>query len=95
LSVLLESARAELAGLLEISSIEAGLQTVGWLGDGADGLTAAKAAAAHDVEVIALSRYARGRTMREGLLLGFAAVDARELRRGVRELAKALEGLCK
>ena len=95
LSVLLESARAELTGLLEISSIEAGLQTVGWLRDGIDGLTAAKAAAARDIEVIALSRYARGRKMREGLLLGFAAVDARELRRGVRELGVVLEGLCK
>ena len=95
LSALLESARAELAGLLEISNIEAGLQTVGWLRNGIDGRAAATAAAARDVEAIALSRYARGRTMREGLLLGFAAVDTREIRRGVRELGVALEGLCK
>ena len=31
LSVLLQSARERLAGLLDISSVEAGLQTVGWL----------------------------------------------------------------
>jgi len=34
---------------------------------------------------------ARGRASREGLQLGFAAVDENEIRRGVRELALALE----
>ena len=91
LSVLLESARERLAGLLEISSVEAGLQTSGWLGGGIDGESAAKAAAARDVEVTPLSRYSRGCLTREGLQLGFAAVDPSEIRRGVRELAAALE----
>jgi hypothetical protein len=40
---------------------------------------------------IPLSRYSRGRIAREGLQLGFAAVEAREIRRGVQELAIALE----
>jgi GntR family transcriptional regulator/MocR family aminotransferase len=93
LSVLLESARQGLGGLLDISSVEAGLQTVGWLCRGIDGESAAEAAAARDVEVIPLSRYDRGRASQEGLQLGFAAVDADELRRGVRELAIALEGV--
>jgi GntR family transcriptional regulator / MocR family aminotransferase len=90
-SVLLESARERLRGLLEISSIEAGLQTAGWLGPGIGGEWAAKAAAARDVEVTPLSRYSRGSLTREGLQLGFAAVDPSEIRRGVRELAIALE----
>jgi len=93
LSVLLESARARLAGLLEISNVEAGLQTAGWLRDGIDGASAAKAAAARNVEVVPLSRYSRGPMSREGLQLGFAAVDAGEIRRGVRDLAVALEDL--
>lgn len=91
LSVLLEGAREKLGGLLEISEIEAGLQTVGWLHKRIDGETATKAAAARDVEVFPLSRYSRGRIAREGLQLGFAAVEAREIRRGVQELAIALE----
>ena len=93
LSVLLDAAEEELEGLLEISGIEAGLQTVGWLNDGVDARAASKAAAERGIETIPLSRYVRGRKMREGLHLGFAAVDAREIRRGVRELAVALEGL--
>jgi len=92
LSVLLEGARQRLAGLLTISEVEAGLQTVGWLRGGMDGESAAKAAAARDVEVIPLSRYSFGRVAREGLQLGFAAADPGEIRRGVRELAAALEG---
>lgn len=95
LSVLLEYGRERLAGLLEISDIAAGLQTVAWLIDtfdgGIDGESAAKAAAAREVDVTPLSRYSRGAPAREGLQLGFAAVDAREIRRGVRELAIALE----
>jgi GntR family transcriptional regulator/MocR family aminotransferase len=92
LSVLMESARKRLDGLLEISDVEAGLQTAGWLRDGIDGESAARAAAARDVEVSPLSRYSRGPLRREGLQMGFAAVDPGEIRRGVRELAIALEG---
>jgi GntR family transcriptional regulator/MocR family aminotransferase len=91
LSVLLEAAREKLAGLLEISEIEAGLQTVGWLREGIDGESAFRAAAARGVEVFPLSRYSRGRVARGGLQLGFAAVDTREIRRGVQELATALK----
>ncbi len=91
LSALLDGARQHLAGLLEVSRVEAGLSTAGWLGTGLDGESAAKAAAARGVEVTPLSRYSRGRLAREGLQLGFAAVDRAEIRRGVRELATALE----
>ena len=93
LSVLLESAKERLAGLLEVSGVEAGLQTVGWLHSGMDGDAVAKAAAEREVEVTPLSRYARGRARvaRNGVQLGFAAVDTEEIRRGVRDLAAALE----
>jgi GntR family transcriptional regulator/MocR family aminotransferase len=91
LTVLLESSRSRLAGLLEIPSVEAGLQTVGWLAPGIRASRAAEEAMKHDVEVIPLNRYFSRRSGRHGLLLGFAAVDARELRRGVEQLARALE----
>jgi GntR family transcriptional regulator/MocR family aminotransferase len=91
-SVLLESVRQRLSGLFEIVGVEAGLQTAGWLCGGIDAVAAAKAAAQRDVDVIPLSRYSRGPMAREGLQLGFAAVDPEEIRRGVRELAIVLEG---
>ncbi len=91
LSTLLEEARARLAGRLEISNVEAGLLTSGRLADGIDGESAVRAAAARDVEVMSLDRYYSGAAPYEGLQLGFAAVDSREIRRGVRELAAALD----
>ena len=45
-------------------------------------------AAARDVEGVPLSRYASGRSRREGLILGFAAVDPKELRRGCGGIGK-------
>jgi GntR family transcriptional regulator/MocR family aminotransferase len=93
LSALLHFARQRLTGLLDISSVEAGLQTSGWLCNGLDGETAAAAAAVRNVDVTPLSRYHRGGAGREGLQLGFAAVDTKEIRRGVQELAIALERL--
>jgi GntR family transcriptional regulator / MocR family aminotransferase len=91
LSVLLECAGQSLAGLLEISGVEAGLQTAGWLCTGLGGESVAAAAANREVEVTPLSRYSHGRMAHEGLQLGFAAVNAKEIERGVRELAIALE----
>jgi GntR family transcriptional regulator / MocR family aminotransferase len=91
LSVLLESARQLLDGALDVSDIEAGLQTAGWLRRGIAAAAVATKAAERGVEVIPLSRYTRRAETRQGLLLGFAAVDAREIRRGVRELARVLE----
>jgi GntR family transcriptional regulator/MocR family aminotransferase len=91
LSTLLEGARHYLTGLLELSEVEAGLQTAGWLCAGLDGESARAAAAKRKVEVIPLSWYTQGRAIREGLQLGFAAMDTKEIRRGVRELAAALE----
>ncbi|HZQ67738.1 MAG TPA: PLP-dependent aminotransferase family protein [Terriglobales bacterium] len=91
LAVFLAGAREQLAGALEISDVEAGLRTVGWLRSGLNANAVARAAAAQNVEVVSLSRYAYGNFRRQGLVLGFASVDQRELRRGIEELARVLE----
>jgi GntR family transcriptional regulator / MocR family aminotransferase len=91
LSVLLRTARERLAGSLDVSGVQAGLQTVGWLRAGISGVSVARAAAARNVDVIPLSSYTRGRASREGLQLGFAAVDPPEIQRGVNELAMVLK----
>jgi GntR family transcriptional regulator/MocR family aminotransferase len=91
LGVFLESASSKLGGLLEIPTVEAGLQTVGWLAPGIRAGDAAREASRRQVEVIPISKYASRRFDRQGLLLGFAAVDSRELRRGAGELGRALE----
>jgi GntR family transcriptional regulator/MocR family aminotransferase len=89
LGALIDHAHRSLAGVLDISDVEAGLQTVGWLRGSMKGAAAAAAAADRGIEVTSISRYARRPPAREGLVLGFAAVDEREIARGVRELAIA------
>ena len=76
-------------------AFEAGLQTVGWLHSDINDEKAAEAAAARQVEGIPLSWYERGRPKLNGLQLGFAATNPPEIRRGVRELAIALEAAVK
>lgn len=90
LSVLLKAAREKLTGKIEISNVEAGLQTIGWLRAEVSADALVHAAAKRNVELKSLSRYYFGRTPRNGVVLGFAAVEPRELRRGVDELARAL-----
>jgi GntR family transcriptional regulator/MocR family aminotransferase len=91
LACLMRCARERLAGVMEISEIEAGLQTIGWLREGIESDWAAKAAAARNVTVMALSFRDRGGKRRHALQLGFAAVDPPEIRRGVEQLAGALD----
>jgi GntR family transcriptional regulator / MocR family aminotransferase len=93
LEVLIEAARERLTGLLEISAIEAGLQTVGWLRGGITSGSATEAAEKRGVDVIPLGVYSLGKAAPEAIQMGFAAVDSKEIRRGVQELAIALEGV--
>jgi GntR family transcriptional regulator/MocR family aminotransferase len=91
--VLYEEVRHELGELLELSPVEAGLQTAGLLAPGLQAADVVRGAAAEDVEVTELGREWRGRFRREGLQLGFSAVPAEEIRRGVRVLAGVLPRL--
>jgi GntR family transcriptional regulator/MocR family aminotransferase len=91
LSILVACAKERLDGLLELSNVEAGLQTAGWLREGVDAQAVTEAAAKRDLEIAPLSYYSRTPMKRDGLQLGFAAVDGREIRRGVRELGVVLE----
>jgi len=90
-----EGARTELAEWLELPGIEAGLQTSARLLKGMTSAAAVEAAAERGVEVLSLSRYWRGREQWPGVILGFAAVDAKEIRRGIHQLAAALRALAK
>jgi len=92
-AALVEAARRELAGLLDVRPAEAGMHLVGWLPAGIDDVTAAQRAAAHGVDVQPLSLYSLEGIQRAGLLLGYAAVDTREIRDAVQRLAKALAAL--
>jgi hypothetical protein len=55
--VLRESVQRKLAGALRIPEVEAGVHTVGWLGDGLNALKVARTVVAHKVEVTPLNAF--------------------------------------
>ncbi len=92
-AALVEAARRQLAGLLDVRPAEAGMHLVGWLSAGIDDVTAAQRAAAHGVDVQPLCLYSLEPLHRAGLLLGHAAVGTKEIGDAVSRLAKALGAL--
>lgn len=91
LAALLEGGQKQLRGLLDISSVQAGLYTAGFLRNGMDSQTAETAATLRQVETIGFHRFTRGPARVSGLLLGFAAFDEKRIRRGLSQLAEALD----
>jgi GntR family transcriptional regulator/MocR family aminotransferase len=91
LAALLEGGKKYLGGLLEISHIQAGLYTAGYLRNGMSSQAAEEAASARQIETMGLHRFTRGRADIRGLLLGFAAFDEERIRQGLIELASALK----
>ncbi len=87
---LVDAARRELAGLLELRAGEAGMHSVGRLGDGVDDRAVWNRAAALGVASMPLSACALGDAPFPGLVLGFAAPDVAEIEEGVRRLRAAL-----
>ena len=78
---------------MTIADTEAGVQAVGWLERGPNAEAIAKTVLESNVEVVPVSRFAIRSRPHPGLLLGFGAVDKREILRGVDCLASALKGV--
>src|ERR1700749_2295058 len=76
LEALIEGGNQYLGGLLEISSVRAGLYTVGFLKNGMTSRQAEKAAAARGVETIGIDRYTLKRPDPKGGLRGCGAHTA-------------------
>jgi len=89
--VLVKEIKSRLDGLLDVYPDEAGMHLVGWLPEGASDVAAARRAAEHGVEVGVLSNYYLGEQKRGAVTLGYTAFSPREISKGARELAAALE----
>ena len=89
-SLLLEAARAELSGLLEIQECEAGMHLAGWLPPDVKDTDAARAAFKHNVLAFPLSAFSLKPVTRGALMLGYTAFNDREIRSGVGRLKTAL-----
>ncbi|MBJ6764370.1 PLP-dependent aminotransferase family protein [Myxococcaceae bacterium JPH2] len=88
---LVEAARRELKGALDVAPSDTGLHLVGWLPEGADDLAVSARAAERGVQALGLSQFRTAPRGRHALLLGYACVPEPELDMGVRRLAEALD----
>jgi GntR family transcriptional regulator/MocR family aminotransferase len=88
--LLVAAAESELAGLLEVKPAIAGMHLIGWLPKGVSDNAASEAAARNGVEAAPLSAYCSKPLPRGGLVLGYAAVNAKRIKDGTRRLARAL-----
>jgi GntR family transcriptional regulator / MocR family aminotransferase len=93
-AILLDAAKTELDGLIDLTPDAAGLHLVGWLPQGVSDAAASDAALAHGIETLPLSRCMRGPSEhieRGALLLSYAGFDGNALRKGVLSLRRVLE----
>lgn len=90
LATLTEGAKQHLGGLLEISSVRAGLYTIGYLKNGMTSRQAEMLAAAQGLEVLGVDRCTLRRPDPKALLLGFGGFDELAIRRGLLRLARTL-----
>jgi len=90
LQLLADEVQKHLGGALELSPVEAGMQTVGWLRTAQSADEIAALALEENVDVIPLSRYCYKRQVPPGFQIGFGAVDGKSIARGVQILAQMI-----
>ncbi len=90
----LAAARKHLAGLLEVPADPGGLHLVGFLQAGLsrhmNDVSASRRAAEAGIDVPPLSKYWIGRSPRQGLLLGYAAMPEASIEPAIKRLARVL-----
>jgi GntR family transcriptional regulator/MocR family aminotransferase len=87
---LLNAARSELDGLLDIRPGDAGMHLLGWLPEQVDDQAVFEAAVSAGIEVTPLSAYCIERRKPGALRLGYTGYKPREIWRATRRLAQVL-----
>ncbi len=88
--ILVEEARKNLDGMLEVAPAEAGMHLIGWLPRGIDDREVSRRAAEANLKIARVSAYCIKQELRGGLLLGYTAFNERQIKLGVKKLARVL-----
>jgi GntR family transcriptional regulator/MocR family aminotransferase len=91
-AVLVDVARRELAGALNVMPSDAGMTLVGWLPQHDDAMVA-QAASRVGVDTTALNRFSVRHRAPSGLLLGYAGVCEADIKDGVHTLARMFSAM--
>jgi GntR family transcriptional regulator / MocR family aminotransferase len=90
--VLREALEKNLGDLLELRGFDAGMHLCGWLPPGMDDAQISSLAADRGLQVLPVSALSNQPLERGGLMLGYAAIKAQELKLGVKQLASIIRG---
>lgn len=88
---LVQAVQTELKGLLTIKPADTGLHLVGYLAHDIDDQAVSEALLNIDIDAPALSSFAIGKTIRSGLVLGYAAISEDEIRKAVKAMKPILK----
>ncbi len=91
LTAMRSAVREKLASRFELENTEAGILTTGWLQNGWCANSVAQRAAENNIEVVPVARFALRQRIPERLVLGFAAYTPQQIRKGIEQLALAME----
>jgi len=89
-TALIDAAARHVGSAIQIEPPTAGMHVVGWLPVGSDEAAISARAAALGVEARPVSLYCLEQTSRPGLVLGYGAVDIRQIERAMGKLASAI-----
>ena len=84
-----------LAGRIEVKKSVSGMHLIGWLNDDVKDCEVAKRAEEFGVRVAAVTSHSLTEWNRGGLILGYTAINEKQIKKGVRQLAKAMDSLMK
>lgn len=89
-AVLIEQVEKHLGGFLEVPKSDAGMHIIGWLPKGIDDGAVSQKVTEQGLRAGPVSRYASAKLGRGGLLLGYTGFDEKQIRNGVKKLARVL-----
>jgi GntR family transcriptional regulator / MocR family aminotransferase len=92
-TALVDAIRRDLGGMMEIGSIDAGMQLVLWLPAGLDDTQMSRLIAGEGVDAQPISAFSIKSPERGGLLLGYTGVNEQEISEGIGKIAKALRNM--
>jgi GntR family transcriptional regulator/MocR family aminotransferase len=87
---LVEEARKNLKGMLEVAPAKAGMHLIGWLPEGVSDREVSRRAAEAGLNLAPVSAYCFNQKLTGGLLLGYTAYDEKHIRQGMKKLARVL-----
>ncbi len=90
--ILIEECEKHLSGLLEVKKADAGMHLVGWLPEGVSDEAVSQKASEKGLKLAPVSAYySTKKAPRGGLILGYTAFDARQIKEGVKQIKAVLK----